>query len=100
MVSPHKRQRSRRKEAHAPQSFFTKVSDRTGAPARSFTLLTGLSLVMLIAYYLFNGNLQTAFLIPSGAAVLVYVIGSSAGVKLLGDRGARRCSVLARRPAR
>ena len=70
--------------------FFTKVSDRTGAPARSLTLLTGLSLVVLIAYYLFNVNLQTALLIPSGAAVLVYVIGSSAGVKLLEVRGARR----------
>ncbi|HUI68883.1 MAG TPA: hypothetical protein VL354_00095, partial [Spirochaetia bacterium] len=31
-----------------------------------------------------------ALLIPSGAAVLVYVIGSSAGVKLLEVRGARR----------
>jgi amino acid efflux transporter len=69
---------------------FTAVSNRTGAPARSLTLLTGLSLVVLIAYYFFNVNLQTALLIPSGAAVLVYVIGSSAGVKLLPDRGARK----------
>jgi amino acid efflux transporter len=69
---------------------FTTVSSRTGAPARSLTLLTGLSLVVLIAYYFLDVNLQTALLIPSGAAVLVYVIGSSAGVKLLPDRGARR----------
>ena len=71
-------------------AFFTKVSDGTGAPVRSLTLLTGLSLVVLIAYYVLDVNLETALLIPSGAAVLVYVIGSSAGVKLLPDRGARR----------
>ncbi len=70
--------------------FFAQVSPRTGSPVRALTLLTGLSLAMLIVYYLFNVNLQTALLIPSGAAVLVYVIGSAAGTKLLSVRGAKR----------
>jgi amino acid efflux transporter len=45
---------------------------------------------MLIVYYVFNIDLQTALLIPSGAAVLVYVIGSAAGMKLLAVRGVRK----------
>ena len=35
-------------------------------------------------YYFFRVNLETALLIPSGAAILIYVIGSAAGVKMLG----------------
>jgi amino acid efflux transporter len=68
----------------------SRVSGRTGAPTRSVTLLSGLSLAMLAVYYFSGVDLQTALLIPSGAAVLVYVIGSAAGVKLLPVRGARR----------
>ena len=69
---------------------FAVVSPRTGALARALTLLTALSLVMLVVYYVFNVNLQTALLIPSGAAILVYVIGSASGVKLLPVHGAAR----------
>jgi len=69
---------------------FARVSNSTGAPSGSLTLLTALSLVMLIAYYVFDIDLQTALLIPSGAAVLIYVIGSAAGTKLLRTQGARR----------
>jgi len=69
---------------------FARVSTSTGAPAGSLTLLTTLSLAMLIVYYLFDVNLQTALLIPSGAAILVYVIGSAAGVKLLRERGVKK----------
>ncbi len=71
-------------------AYFGKVTPKAGAPQRALTLLTGLSLVMLIVYYIFNVNLQTALLIPSGAAIVVYVIGSAAGVKLLTLRGARK----------
>ena len=71
-------------------AYFGEVSPKTGAPRRALTLLTGLSLVMLVVYYIFNVNLQTALLIPSGAAIAVYVIGSAAGVKLLTLRGAKR----------
>ncbi|HUK14054.1 MAG TPA: amino acid permease [Thermoanaerobaculaceae bacterium] len=69
---------------------FARVSAATGAPWGSLTLLTGLSLAMLAVYYALEVNLQTALLIPSGAAVLVYVIGSAAGIRLLGGSGVRR----------
>jgi amino acid efflux transporter len=69
---------------------FARVNASTGAPAGSLTLLTGMSLVMLVVYYVFDVNLQTALLIPSGAAVLVYVIGSAAGTKLLKGRGVKK----------
>jgi len=69
---------------------FARVSRSTGAPVGSLTLLTGLSLAMLIVYYVFDVDLQTALLIPSGAAVLVYVIGSAAGTKLLKAQGVKR----------
>ena len=41
-------------------------------------------------YYFFQVNLQTALLIPSGAAILIYIIGSAAGIRLLGDKGWQR----------
>ena len=69
---------------------FARVHPLTGAPSGSLTLLTALSLLMLAIYYLFNVDLKTALLVPSGAAVLVYVIGSASGIKLLELRGARR----------
>jgi amino acid efflux transporter len=71
-------------------SFFARVSPKTGAPTRSVTLLTALALAMLAVYYVFDVDLQTALLIPSGAAVLVYIVGSAAGARLLAHRGVRR----------
>jgi amino acid efflux transporter len=71
-------------------AIFTRISPRTGAPSGSLTFLTGLDLIVLIAYAVFDVDLKTALLIPSGAAILIYVIGSAAGIKLLKDRGARR----------
>ncbi len=69
---------------------FARVNAGTGAPAGSLTLLTALSLVMLLVYYLFDVDLKTALLIPSGAAVLVYVIGSASGIRLLKVHGAKK----------
>ncbi len=37
-----------------------------------------------------NISLQTALLIPSGAAILVYVFGSAAGIRLLRGTGWKR----------
>ncbi|HEY9593903.1 MAG TPA: amino acid permease [Spirochaetia bacterium] len=71
-------------------SAFARVSRRTGAPAGSLTFLTGLDVVVLVGYVVFDVDLTTALLIPSGAAILIYVIGSAAGIKLLPDRGPRR----------
>jgi amino acid efflux transporter len=69
---------------------FGRLSARGGVPARSLTLLTGLALLMLLIYYLFDVDLQTALLIPSGAAILVYILGSAAGIKLLPASGPAR----------
>ncbi len=61
------------------------VDPRSGTPTRSLTMLTSFSVVMLAVYYFFDVNLQTALLIPSGAAILIYIIGSAAGIRLLND---------------
>lgn len=53
-------------------------------------MLSGMSLVMLTAYYFLDVNLQTALLIPSGGAILVYIVGSIAGIKLLRESGWKR----------
>jgi len=66
------------------------VEPNTGTPTRSLMMLSALSLCMLAVYFFFDVDLQTALLIPSGSAVLVYIIGSAAGVRLLGNRGWRR----------
>jgi amino acid efflux transporter len=71
-------------------SAFARVSSSTGAPWGSLTLLTGQSLIMLTVYYVLDVDLQTALLIPSGAAILVYILGSAAGIKLLGVHGVKR----------
>ncbi len=70
--------------------YLGEVSPKSGAPARSLTILTVLALVMLLIFYVFNVDLQTALLIPSGAAILIYVVGSAAGIKLLNAKGSAR----------
>lgn len=70
--------------------WFDYVHGKTGTPIRSLMLLSGLSMCMLVTYYFFDVNLQTALLVPSGAAVLVYIIGSGAGIRLLKDRGIKK----------
>jgi len=66
--------------------FLHHINARTGVPDRSLVMLFGLSMLMLGVYFYTEVNLQTALLIPSGAAILVYVIGSAAGIKLLKGR--------------
>jgi len=53
-------------------------------------LLLVLSWITLLLFYFFIVDLETELLIPSGAAILVYIIGSSSGIKLLKVRGAKR----------
>jgi len=67
-----------------------KVDQRTGVPGRSVLALLALVLASLLAFYVFGFGLKSAFLATSGAAILTYVIGSAAGVRLLRERGARR----------
>ena len=63
-----------------------KVRGSNAQPDAAFRI----SLIALTFYYFFNVNLQTALLIPSGAAILVYIIGSAAGIRLLRERGRQR----------
>ncbi len=63
----------------------SRIHGKTGVPTYSLVLLSGLSEVSLVLSYFLNVDLETALLIPSGAAILVYVIGSACGIKLLGE---------------
>ncbi|HZY47085.1 MAG TPA: amino acid permease [Candidatus Bathyarchaeia archaeon] len=75
------------KEGGLP-TMMARIHPRTGVPHLSLGLLSGLSLITLVASYFLKIDLQTALLIPSGAAILVYVIGSASGIRLLkGSRG-------------
>ena len=67
-----------------------RINIKTQVPDRSLMLLLGLSWITLLLFYVFNVDLETELLIPSGAAILVYIIGSSSGIKLLKVRGAKR----------
>ena len=66
-----------------------RIHSRTGVPHRALALLSGLSLIALVMFYFLNVDLTTALLIPSGAAILVYVIGSASGIKLLDRVGVK-----------
>ena len=70
--------------------FLDHVDRRTAAPDRALVILFGSSMAVLILFYFLNVDLETALLIPSGAAIAVYVIGSSAGIKLLKVTSARK----------
>ena len=63
--------------------FLYHLHPRNGVPDRSLITLFSLAMAMLAIYFVTGINLETALLIPSGAAILVYVIGSASGVKLL-----------------
>ena len=70
------------KEGGLPKSI-ARVHPKTLVPHLSLALLSGLSLVVLTISYFLSLELQTALLIPSGAAILVYVVGSASGIRLL-----------------
>lgn len=70
------------KEGGLPKSI-ARVHPKTLVPHLSLALLSGLSLVVLTISYFLSLDLQTALLIPSGAAILVYVVGSASGIRLL-----------------
>lgn len=67
-----------------------RVNTKTQVPDRSLMLLLGLSWLTLAIFYAFNVPLETELLIPSGAAIIVYIIGSSSGIKLLKVKRAKR----------
>ena len=67
-----------------------RVNRKTQVPDRSLMLLLGLSWITLLLFYAFDVPLETELLIPSGAAIIVYMIGSSSGIRLLKTRGVKR----------
>jgi amino acid efflux transporter len=66
------------------------ISEKTKVPDRALVALFGCTIPVFVIYYFLNVDLETALLIPSGAAILVYVIGSGAGVKIFGTGSNRR----------
>ncbi len=70
--------------------FVAHLHPRTGVPDRSLVVLFVLAMVMLGVYFVSGVNLENALLIPSGAAILVYVIGSASGIKLLDGKDGRK----------
>ncbi len=55
------------------------LNSKTRVPDRVLLALLSSYALVLITYYFSKVDLETALLIPSGAAILVYVIGSAAG---------------------
>lgn len=70
--------------------FLGVLDPKTGVPRRALLALLALIMGALVVYYLGGVDLQSAFLATSGAAVLTYVAGCSAGVRLLRSRGVTR----------
>lgn len=64
-------------------SVLNKLDTKTGAPTRALLALFLSAMVALVVFYFLKVDLETALLIPSGAAIIVYVIGSSAGLILM-----------------
>ncbi len=76
------------KDGGLPRSIFH-LNER-GVPDRSLILLFCSSTIVLAVYYFFNIDLEIALMIPSGGAILIYIIGSLAGIRLLKEKGIRR----------
>lgn len=70
--------------------FLAKLDPRTGVPRRALVALFVLIMADLVVYYVAGIDVQSAFLATSGAAVLTYVGGTAAGVKLLRGGAAAR----------
>jgi len=72
---------------HGMPSAMAKIHGRTGVPHRALVALTSSALIALLVYYFLRVDLQTGFLATSGSAMLVYVVGSGAGIRLLREKG-------------
>jgi amino acid efflux transporter len=70
--------------------FLGTVDPKTGTPRRALLALFAMITVSLVVFYTLRIDIQSAFLATSGAAVLTYIVGSAAGVRLLKRTGARR----------
>lgn len=70
--------------------FLDKIHPRTRVPHRTLVLIVTVSWATIIVFYFLNFDLATELIIPSGAAILVYLVGSASGIKLLKIRGVKR----------
>ena len=70
------------------------LNAKTKVPDRALIAMFCSTIPAFALYYIFNVNLETALLVPSGAAILVYVIGSAAGIKLLGSSAKKKAIAL------
>ncbi len=66
------------------------IDRTTGAPRNALSFLVALVLLSLALFYVLDVDIESAFLMTSGAAILVYVFGSAAGIRLLREKGIRR----------
>jgi amino acid efflux transporter len=66
------------------------VGSRTRVPDRALTAMFVGTIPVFLFYYLTNTNLETALLVSSGSAILIYVIGFGAGIKIFGAQGDAR----------
>lgn len=60
------------------------LNEKTKVPDHALLVIPAFGLPVFLIYYFLNINLETALLIPSGAAILVYVVGSASGIRILG----------------
>jgi amino acid efflux transporter len=66
----------------------THINEKNSVPDRSLIMLSASSFIMLSVYYFLKVDLQTALLIPSSAAIIIYILGSASGIRLLpGKKG-------------
>ena len=77
-------------KSHGLPHAISRVHPKTGIPYRAVMLLSGFALLTLLAYYFMNVNLVEAFLMVSGVAGVVYVVGSASAIRLLKEKGIRK----------
>lgn len=77
------------REGGLPKSL-DRIHPETRVPYRILTVLLIISLFTLFLFYTLNIDLETGLLIPSGAAILVYLVGSASGIRLLKIKGVKR----------
>lgn len=77
-------------KSHGLPSTFSTVHQRTRVPHRAIMLMSTSALIVLVVYYYLNVDLVDAFLMVSGVAGIVYIVGSASAIRLLKEKGARK----------
>ena len=62
------------------------INSKTNVPDRALIAPFACIVPVLLAFYFFRVDLETALLIPSGAAILIYVLGCAAGIKIMSQK--------------